>query len=254
MKLFSPVIDLGRASFDNFVALQGVDRALALAAQAFSALFPVLILVASVQPESDRKDIARTLIERFGLTGEGADAVRTAFAAPETVKGSVTVISIFLVIFSALAFARALQRLYESAWQLTPRGIKSTGWGLGWLALFSLYWAIITAVGKNERPVLGLVLAFALWLVTPYILLERRVYWKKLIPQALLTAIGIAAVGVGSTIYMARAISSSAEQYGVVGVSFALLAWLVMLAFAIVLATAIGTAIHQRFGREEQSG
>lgn len=246
-QLVESVVGLVTDSVEKFVALEGVDRALALAAQAFSALFPVLILIASVQPKSDRKDIAATLIERFGLTGEGADAVRSAFAAPDTVKGSVTAISIFLVIFSALAFARALQRLYEKAWGLPSRGIRATGWGLGWLVIFSLYWAIISAVGKNERPVIGLVLAFALWLLTPYVLLERRIAWRRLVPQALLTALCITAVGFGSTVYMGRAVSSSAEQFGVVGVSFALLTWLVALGFAIVIAAAVGTAIHERF-------
>jgi membrane protein len=241
------VVGLVKDSIQKFVALEGVDRSLALAAQAFSALFPVLILVASVQPQSDRKDVARRLIERFGLTGEGADAVRNAFAAPETVKGSVTVISIFLVIFSALAFARALQRLYEKAWGLSSRGIKATAWGLGWLVIFSLYWVIITSIGEHDRTFVGLALGFGLWLVTPYVLLERRVRWRTLIPQALLTAVFITGVGLGSTIYMSRAVSSSAEQYGVVGVSFALLAWFVALAFAIVIAASIGTAIHERF-------
>lgn len=237
---------------ENFGRLEGVDRALALAAQAFSALFPVLILIGSLEPSGRGKDVGEALIERFGLTGEGADAVKHAFAAPESVKGSVTVISILFVIFSALAFARALQRLYEKAWKLEARGIKATGWGLGWLVIFSLYWTILSAVGDGDRTVVGLILAFLLWLITPYVLLARRVRWQSLVPQAVLTAIGIVAVGIWSTFYMGRAISTSAEQFGVVGVSFALLTWLVALAFAIVIAAAIGTAIHERLRAEDQ--
>ena len=144
-----------------------------------------------------------------------------------------------------------MQRLYENAWGLPGRGITSTGWGLGWLMMFSLYWAIISIVGGNNRPVIGLSLAFALWLATPYVLLERRIPWKRLVPQALLTAIGIVGVGIWSTIYMPEAISSSAKQFGVVGVSFALLTWLVALSFAIVIATSIGTAGYERWGKKD---
>jgi membrane protein len=245
-RLVDAVLGFAKSCIENFAALEGVDRALALAAQAFSALFPVLILIAALEPTGKGNDIADTLIDRFGLSGEGADAVRHAFAAPESVKGSVTVISILFVIFSALAFARALQRLYEKAWKLESRGIKSTGWGLGWLVIFSLYWAIISALGDNSRPVIGLSLAFVLWLVTPYLLLERRIPWRTLVPQALLTAAGIVGVGIWSTVYMSRAVSTSAEQFGVVGVSFALLTWLVAMSFAIVAAATVGTAIHVR--------
>lgn len=249
--VFEQVLGFAKSCVENFAALEGVDRALALAAQAFSALFPVLILIAAIDPSGRSKDIGDTLIDRFELSGEGADAVRHAFAAPEAVKGSVTIISILFVIFSALAFARALQRLYEKAWKLESRGIKSTGWGLGWLAIFSLYWAIVSALGDNSRPIVGLALAFALWLVTPYLLLERRIPWRTLIPQAMLTAIGIVGVGIWSTVYMERAISTSAEQFGVVGVSFALLTWLVAMSFAIVISAAIGKAIHEELHPED---
>jgi len=242
--LIEKVLEFGKACLETFARLEGVDRALALAAQAFSALFPVLILIAAIEPSGKSKDLGDTLIDQFGLTGEGADAVKHAFAAPEAVKSSVTIISILFVTFSALAFARALQRLYEKAWNLQPRGIRSTGWGLGWLVIFSLYWAIITAIGDHDRVVIGLILAFALWLVTPYLLLERRIPWRTLVPQAMLTAVGIVGVGIWSSVYMSRAVSTSAEQFGVVGVSFALLTWLVALAFAIVISAAVGTVIH----------
>lgn len=250
--LIDEIFGFAKDCIEKFAALQGVDRALALSAQAFSALFPVLILVAAIEPSGSSRDIASTLVERFGLEGAGEKAVRQAFATPDAVTGSITVISIFLVVFSALAFARGLQRLYESAWGLSRRGIKSTGWGLGWLVMISLYWAIVSAYGGNGRPVIGIGLAFLLWLATPYVLLERRISWKRLIPQALLTAISIAAVGIWSTIYMPQAISSSAQQFGVVGVSFALLTWLVALSFAIVIATSIGTAGYERWGDRDE--
>lgn len=232
-----------------FLELQGVDRALALAAQAFSALFPILIIVASFGAGGRGDDIASDLIDRLELSGGAADAVRDAFAAPDEVKGSVTIIGLFIAVFAALAFARALQRLYESSWGLQSRGIRSTAWGLGWLALFSLYWAIVSALGTDDRKLVGFIFGFGLWLMTPYVLVERRIAWQRLIPQAALTALGIIGVGVWSSIYMSRAVASSAEQFGSVGVSFALLTWLVALGFTIVIATVLGVVTQQRIER-----
>ena len=85
--------------------------------------------------------------------------------------------------------------------------------------------------------------------MTPYVLVERRIAWQRLIPQAALTALGIIGVGVWSSIYMSRAVASSAEQFGSVGVSFALLTWLVALGFTIVIATVLGVVTQQRIER-----
>ena len=65
------VLGFAKDCIDKFVSLQGVDRALALSAQAFSALFPVLILIAAIEPSNSSRDIGTTIIDRFGLSGAG---------------------------------------------------------------------------------------------------------------------------------------------------------------------------------------
>src|SRR6185295_7397503 len=68
--------------------------------------------------------------------------------------------------------------------------------------------------------------ALMIGLVTPYVLLGRRVSGRQLLLQAALTAVGLTALGAWTAIYMPHAIGSSAASYGVIGVAFAMLTWL----------------------------
>ena len=83
--------------------------------------------------------------------------------------------------------------------------------------------------------------AFVLGLLTPYLLLGRRLRWRRLVLQASLTAGGLAALGIWSAIYMPRAIESSAEAYGSIGVAFAMLTWLWGLGIVLVVAAVYGS-------------
>ena len=86
------------AASGAFIALQGIDRAVVLASQAFTALIPLLLLVSALAPAGDRDVVSDGIIRRFRLTGDAADAVRQLFAHP---GGSATgVFSVFLLVFS----------------------------------------------------------------------------------------------------------------------------------------------------------
>ena len=129
----------------RIVGIAGVDRALAIGAQAFGALFPLLILYATLVP-GQAGDLANALIERFDLSGSSAATVRNLFGASDDVTSDASAIGAVILIVSALSFTRALQRLYESAWGLEARGYWATGWGLLWLTGFVTYFSILSAL------------------------------------------------------------------------------------------------------------
>jgi membrane protein len=230
----------------RFFEIQGVDRAVAVGGQAFTALFPLLILYATIAPGRDSRDFAQGLINRFELTGSAARSVRQAFAPAGTVQSEVTLLGIVLVIITALSFTRALQRLYEQAHQLPKLGMRGTPYGLAWLGVVVVAVTVRSIVIGDDTPLeapgYSLVYAFFVALVSPYLLLGRRVDWRGLVPTGVLTAIGTAAVGIGSVAYMPRSVASSADQFGVIGVAFSLLTWLVAIGFVLVVA-AVGGAL-----------
>ena len=67
----------------RFLAMSGIDRCIVLSSQAFTALIPLLILVSTLAPVGQEDVIARSVITKFGLTGDTADAVHQLFKTPE---------------------------------------------------------------------------------------------------------------------------------------------------------------------------
>src|SRR5213592_4884623 len=57
------VIELAREWLARFIAVQGFDRAMSISAYAYSALFPLLIVYASVLPRASNKDFSDVLIK-----------------------------------------------------------------------------------------------------------------------------------------------------------------------------------------------
>jgi membrane protein len=232
----------------RFVSVQGIDRAMALGAQAFTALFPLLIVSKALLP-SDR-DFADALIDRFGLAGTSAETVRLAFASSSHVASGLTALGIVLLLYSALAFSRGLQRLYEGSFRLPTLGVRNTRWALLWLGVVCLVAAVRPVLlGPLAGPaeiVPSLALSSALWLATPYLLLGRRVHWRRLAPVAVLSTIGMTAAGIWSVIWMPQSIATSSREFGVIGVGFALLTWLVALAGVLVAAATGGATIADR--------
>jgi membrane protein len=237
--------------------MEFIDRSLALGATAFSALIPLLVVLAYLTPHNE-KSFAKDIVRRFGLTGSGADAVRSAFSG--TGSGTtLSILSVLIVIFSALSFARRLQRIFELSWDLPRLGVRyGTVHCVRWLLLFTFWIAIhplLPGVFHGRRGLLiSIVTAFALWLVTPRVLLAGRVAWRSLVPQAALTAIGMVGVEIGAAIYVPRQITKSAQEYGAIGVAFTLLSVLWAAGFVVVISAALGTLWHAEHHQASQDG
>jgi membrane protein len=184
------LVDFGRRSLARFVELEGFDRSMALAGQAFAALLPLLIVCGTVAHGST-DEVADDLIARFDVSGSAADTLREAVAQPP--DSGVSVVGVVLLVVSALSFTRAMQRLYVRAWRLEKLGVRGNLWGLLWLAAFIAYWSLQPAIVSLVDGALGLAvslaLSTALWLCTPWLLVAKRVSWPRLLPQAVLSAV-----------------------------------------------------------------
>jgi membrane protein len=235
---------------EGFVALQGFDRAVALAGQAFTALIPLLIVYGAVMSNASGRDFADQIIHAFELKGTAAANIRQAFAPPTSVQSSVSIFGVFLLLFSALAFTRALQRLYQLAWEQTSLGVRAAKWGLIWLGIIVLWLTVRPILLGWSHGVLSLLLSIGLgalvWLITPYVLLGRRISWHRLAPTALLTGVGMTALALCSAIWMPHSVATSAAQFGTIGVAFALLGWLVGYGLVLVIAASGGRVIDER--------
>ena len=105
---------------NRFQKVAGFDRSIALASSALTATIPLAIVTSAVSSQLGGKDTADRIIERYELTGGGAEAVRDIFAPPSGTSTSLGIIGFLFLMVAVLSFTRAVQRLFEQTWELEP--------------------------------------------------------------------------------------------------------------------------------------
>ena len=66
----------------RFQKVAGFDRAIALASSALTAQIPLAIITSAISSQLGGKDTAQRIIDRYELTGGGAEAVKDIFSPP----------------------------------------------------------------------------------------------------------------------------------------------------------------------------
>jgi len=235
------------------VRIEVIDRALALASKLFVAVIPLSIILKAIVPGSG--SFGQDLVVRFGLSGLGASATRTLFATGGEVRGAVSVIGIVIVLYSALSFTRALQRVYLNVWRLHPQPFDALARQVVWMFGFILYSALLSPLhdlghGRNlgvAYTASAIVLGAAFWVWTPYVLLGRRIPWRRMLPTGLLTAAGVSVYSIGTAVFLPAIFTRNAERYGLIGIAFGLVTWLFAYAgVVIVCAVLAGTWDRRR--------
>lgn len=233
----------------RFLAVQGFDRAVAIGAQAFTAIFPLLVVVAAVRGHGDAS-LGDEVVELMGLNGPAADVTRQAFAPIGDTSATQQSTGTVLLLAAILSLSRAVQRLYERALGLRPLGLRSTGYGLLWM-LVMVGGALVGEYLYHRsdgvvRIASALSVATVVALLTPYLLLMRRLTWRRLVSAAVMTAVGVYVFAWLSSIWMSRSIDEWASRFGIIGVAFALLSWMAGAGFLLVLAACGGAVLDEQ--------
>jgi membrane protein len=239
----------------RFFMISGRDRVLVMGGQAFTAVIPLAIVTAAFASSDDA--VAKNLVSRFHLTGTAAEAVNTLFSRPPGAAGTITLIGFVVLVFSVISLARYMQRTYEVAWGLPPAGLRGTldgvsglGLLLGQIIVLSLIGGLVSRgpAGGFLSLVVHLVVASVLWLQLQYLLLSRRVARRSLLPGAVVAGVGQAAVTIYSAVFMPHILQVDSERYGVIGVTFALLTWLIVVSACVVMAAVVSAEFGHRRG------
>jgi uncharacterized BrkB/YihY/UPF0761 family membrane protein len=242
---------------NRFQKIAAFDRAVALASSALTASVAVLILVGAIVPDVSGSDLADRIIRRYGLTGGGADAVRDVFSVPDGATGSVGVIGGVFLLVAALSFTRAVQRLFEQAWDLKPLSVRNTVNDLRWLVAFTLYLAVtgwihaVLGVGRLEllAALVALPLVFLFFWWSGRVLTAGRLAWHSLLPFAVIAAILTTAYSIAATVYVPDMFSVYATRYGVIGAVFAMISSLFCAMLVVVASAAVGREVADELGR-----
>ncbi|MFF4014902.1 hypothetical protein [Streptomyces sp. NPDC001843] len=244
----------------RFQRIVGFDRSMALASSALTALIPLGILVGAVFGGALGHDIADGIIAWYGLTGDGAEAVRDLFSPTGGESQSIGAVGGVFLVISALSFARAAQRLFEQAWELTPLGVRNTRNGLWWLLSVSGYmavsgWIYAALSGRRlglaasvcEVPVTAGFLVWSGWLLS-----AKRIGGRALLSFAAVAAVLIAVYSLGASVYLPRLFNTYAARYGTVGAVFAMISALFGAMLVIVASAAVGREVRDELVRIRQ--
>jgi uncharacterized BrkB/YihY/UPF0761 family membrane protein len=245
---------------NRFQRIAGFDRAIALASSALTATIPLAIIVGAVLPDIGGKDAADRLIDRYDLTGGGAEAVKDVFSPTNGTGTDVSIVGAFLLLVALLSFTRAVQRLFEQTWELKPLSMRNTGNGLIWIVGLAVYLAFNSwshvALGRGKLElgatllVLPVLAVFLVW--SGQVLSARRLGWRDLVPFGVIASILLSIYTVGATVYVPHLFSSYATRYGVIGAVFAMISALFCVMLVIVASSAVGREVHDELGRIER--
>jgi membrane protein len=243
---------------ERFSEVHGSQLAAAITLSSFLSIFPLLLVAIGVLGFFSRgvSDLPGKFIEQLGLTGRAADTLTSAIETAERSRKTASVVGLGGLLLSGLSLVNALQTAFDSAWQVSGRGLKDKLYGLGWLLGASLIlmgsFAVTAFLRSLPGPVTPLVLAAtlfvdaALWLWTFKVLTNRQVGLKPLLPGAVLGAVGLEVLKTVGGIYVPGAVASSSALYGTLGVVFAILAWLLFFGRLAVYSVVLNVVCWER--------
>ena len=242
---------------NRFQKLAGFDRAIALASAALTATIPLLIVASAAASDLGGKDTADRIIDRYELTGGGAEAVRDVFAPPTGTSTSLGIVGFLFLLVAVLSFSRAVQRLFEQTWELSPLSVRNTVNGLLWIGGLLAYLAVNGLIhgvlGRSRLELSAALLAapltavFLLW--SGRVLSAKRIARPDLLPFAIVGSVVLAACSVGGTVYVPHLFDTYATRYGVIGAVFAMISVLFCAMLALVAAAALGREVGDELDR-----
>ena len=243
---------------NRFQKVAGFDRSIALASSALTALIPLSLVASALIPDRGQQNAAERVIERYDLTGGGAEAVRDIFAPADDPSAGLGLLGACFLLLALLSFTRAMQRLFEQTWELKPLSVRNSLNGLLWIGGLTLYGAatglLYTRGGDRGELELTAILAtvpltavFLIW--TGRVLSAKRLQRADLVPFALLGAVLSGIYSVGAQVYIPHLFDTYATRYGVIGAVFAMISSLFCSAVILVGSASAGREVHVELER-----
>ena len=241
----------------RFQKVAGFDRSIALASSALTATIPLAIIASSVSSQLGGRETSERIIDRYELTGGGAEAVKDVFSPPSGTSTSITIVGVLFLVVAILSFSRAVQRLFEQTWELTPMSVRNTFNGLLWIGGLSVWITVSSAIhaalgrGRLELAATLLIVPLsALFLIwSARVLSAKRIPREDLYPFGAIGAGLFAAYSVGAAVYVPHLFSTYATRYGVIGAVLAMISVLFCIMVVLVASAVAGREVHDELAR-----
>ena len=233
-----------------------LDKAMLLTAVSFVAFVPLLLVLAAVSPIPEVHTFTGTLQMAMGLTNDAAGSVAKLFAPPNRIAAGTTVVGLIILATTAVAFVGTLQQNYELIWSM-PRCPRVQRWWRHpvWLAVFLSFGLLLAIIqvglegsaNENATADVAAVIATAMFFSwSEHFLLAGRVPPREVIPGGIVTALGLLGLHGFSKLFFSGMIVDQAHDYGLIGVVFVLMSWLVGACVVLAGGPAVGAVVSRR--------
>lgn len=232
----------------RFIDLELLDRSFGLAAQAFVALLPLVIVTVSLFVADSGDTIANAIGNRFGLETAAQVALRALFSHPTA--ATISWLAVAVSFLSAFSLSRRLARVYASIFGVPPLPRRKNWHGLVWIGL-QVALLVLASMLRDLRTESGVVLAtvavvalLLLWFVADMaglLLLVPAASRRLMMSSAVLSSLGRAGMAIYSFTYLSRSLDRQAQQYGPIGVTFGIFTYLLVAALVYVGAPLLAT-------------
>ena len=238
--------------------LELVDRGMTLAAHVFTSILPILIVVgalrASLEPQADA-----IFAEHLGFDDATAEMLEKSLPAGAQELRVTGVVGVALLVIAATSFARALERSLQAIWRTPKVSIKFAWRWLATIAAVVIGVALIVAMrvivrGGGAIAVFEFIAEVAIWTVlwwiAGWVVVNRRVSLRELLPGAVLAGVAFAIAGQVGRIVLPPILADAALRFGVLGLAFSYIGWLLVLSCILLIAVTTGRVVHlTRSGR-----
>jgi membrane protein len=242
------LVRLGARAVAEVVRVQIFDRAMTLAAQAFTSIFPVLILLGSILGTGTGDELA----DAAGLPETSRRVLDDAFGHGGF--STFGVVGGLIVLLSSTGLARALTRAHALVWEVrkAPSGPRASWrWLIAVLLLAGFMVGSRLLGWMTERlptphlavAALLLIADIGIAVLVPRLLLGRGVPARLLLPGGVLFGLVMLVVRPVGSVYLPRALEVSADRYGTIGVAFTYIGWLYVVAFCLLLSAILGRVL-----------
>ncbi|HET6533880.1 MAG TPA: YhjD/YihY/BrkB family envelope integrity protein [Actinoplanes sp.] len=237
----------------GLIDLQVFDRAMTLAAQAFTSIFPILILAGVVLGSGQVQAIA----DAAHLPEASQRLINDALG--DRGLSTFGVFGALVVLLSSTGLARALARAYGAVWTVRagPAGPRAAWRWLLTVVLLAGYMVGTRVVGgvmegwpRHElwSAVVLLLADGAVAVFVPHLLLGQAVPLRLLIPGGCAFALAMLVLRPAGAVYLPRALQTAQDRYGTIGLAFTYIGWLYVLAFCLLVTAVLGYVVARDDG------
>ena len=247
-----PLLRIATRTASGLQEIEPFDRAMTLAAQTFTSVFPLIIAVAALLPAGSQS-LPDRVSDGLGLPDSSRAILELVLPTQPETRGAFGVLGLIIVVFSATSLSRALARMYAKVWAVPPSAGLTNGWR--WVAVlfgvalsFLMVRTLYSASHGNTSATAGtllltLLLNSLLWTWAPWLLLARRVSWRLLLPGGVIMGGCTVVTSIAGGVYLPRALVSASQQFGALGIAFTYIGWLFIVAFVLVCSTVLGAVL-----------